>query len=283
MPSFTLLTQAIITGLLAGALYGLLALGLSLSWGLLRLVNLGHFAMALLSAYLTWYCGTVLGVPPWVSGPLIVAVFFAYGVGLHWVFMRFGVTEMASMLITFSIAVIVESVIQAIWTADFRRYSTPWSNDSIVIGPFFVPTLNLAACLMAALLAGATGAWLRWTYVGKALRAGAEDAPIAAAFGINHRGLSYLLSGLCAAYAAVAGIFIALIATLAPSQIWAWIGVVFAVVIIGRVGNPVGALLGGVLIGLCEAVTMAIVNPAWAPLVSFSVLIGLLLAKPKWI
>jgi len=283
VPSFTLLTQAIITGLLAGALYGLLALGLSLSWGLLRLVNLGHFAMALLSAYLTWYCGTVLGVPPWVSGPLIVAVFFAYGVGLHWVFMRFGVTEMASMLITFSIAVIVESVIQAIWTADFRRYSTPWSNDSIVIGPFFVPTLNLAACLMAALLAGATGAWLRWTYVGKALRAGAEDAPIAAAFGINHRGLSYLLSGLCAAYAAVAGIFIALIATLAPSQIWAWIGVVFAVVIIGRVGNPVGALLGGVLIGLCEAVTMAIVNPAWAPLVSFSVLIGLLLAKPKWI
>lgn len=283
MPSVTLLGQALITGFLAGALYGLLALGLSLSWGLLRLVNLAHFAMALLSAYLTWYFGTVLGIPPWLSGPAIVAVFFAYGVGLHWIFMRFGVTEMASMLITFSIAVIVESIIQAIWTADFRRYSTAYSSNSIVIGALYVPALNLAACAMAALLAGATGAWLRWTYVGKALRAGAEDAPIAAAFGINHRGLSFLLSGLCAAYAGVAGIFIALIATLAPSQIWSWIGVVFAVVIIGRVGNPIGALLGGILIGLCEAMTMAVVNPAWAPLVSFSVLIGLLLAKPKWV
>lgn len=93
MPSVTLLGQALITGFLAGALYGLLALGLSLSWGLLRLVNLGHFAMALLSAYLTWFFGTVYGIPPWASGPVVVALFFAYGVGLHWVFMRFGVTN----------------------------------------------------------------------------------------------------------------------------------------------------------------------------------------------
>ena len=283
MPSLTLLSQAVITGVLAGALYGLLALGLSLSWGLLRLVNLGHFAMALLSAYLTWYLGTQFGIPPYLSGLLIVAVFFLYGVGLHWVFMRFGVAEMASMLITFSIAVIVESALQFIWTADFRRYETAYASSSIVIGSLFVPTLNLLGCLMAALLAGLTWSWLRFTYVGKALRAGAEDAPIAAAFGINHRVLSFLLSGICAAYAGVAGVFIALIATLAPSEIWTWIGVVFAVVIIGRLGNPIGALAGGILIGTCEAITMAVVNPAWAPLVSFSVLIVLLLFRPRWI
>ena len=88
---------------------------------------------------------------------------------------------------------------------------------------------------------------------------------------------------LCAAYAGVAGVFIALIATLAPSQIWAWVGVVFAVVIIGRLGNPLGALAGGILIGVCEAMTMAVVDPSWAPLVSFSVLIALLLFKPRWI
>lgn len=283
MPSLTLLSQALITGILAGALYGLLALGLSLSWGLLRLVNLGHFAMALLSAYLTWYLGTALGIPPYLSGLLIVAVFFLYGVALHWVFMRFGVAEMASMLITFSIAVVVELALQFIWTADFRRYETAYASSSIVIGPLYVPTLNLLAGLMAALLAGLTWSWLHFTYVGKALRAGAEDAPIATAFGINHRALSFLLSGLCAAYAGIAGVFIALIATLAPSEIWTWIGVVFAVVIIGRLGNPIGALAGGILIGSCEAITMAVVNPAWAPLVSFSVLIALLLFRPRWI
>ncbi len=283
MPSLTLLSQALITGFLAGGLYGLLALGLSLSWGLLRLVNLSHFAMALLSAYLTWYLGTAAGIPAYFSGPLIVVAFFLYGVALHWVFMRFGVAEMASMLITFSIAVIVESMLQFIWTADFRRYETAYASSSIVIGSLYVPTLNLMACLMAALLAGLTWSWLRFTYVGKALRAGAEDAPIAAAFGINHRALSFLLSGLCAAYAGIAGVFIALIAALAPSEIWTWIGVVFAVVIIGRLGNPIGALAGGILIGSCEAITMAVVNPAWAPLVSFSVLIALLLFRPRWI
>jgi branched-chain amino acid transport system permease protein len=283
LPSLTLLSQSIITGFLAGALYGLLALGLSLSWGLLRLVNLSHFAMALLGAYLTWYLGTAAGIPAYFSAPLIVAAFFVYGVALHWVFMRFGVAEMASMVITFSIAVIVESMLQLIWTADFRRYETVYASSSIVIGALYVPVLNLLACLVAALLAGLTWAWLRFTYVGKALRAGAEDAPIAAAFGINHRALSFVLSGLCAAYAGIAGVFIALIATLAPSEIWTWIGVVFAVVIIGRLGNPIGALAGGILIGTCEAITMAVASPAWAPLVSFSVLIALLLFRPRWI
>lgn len=281
--SLSLIEQSLITGLLAGGLYGLLALGLSLSWGLLRLVNLGHFAIALLGAYLTWWLGTAFGIAPWWAGLLIIAAFFVYGIGLHWVFMRFGVTEMQSMLITFAFAVIVESALQFLWTADFRRYETAWGTQSWVVGSLYVPKLSFIAFLVAGALAAATWAWLRYSYVGRALRACAEDAPIATAYGINHRALSFLLSGLCAAYAGVAGVFIALIATLAPSQIWAWVGVVFAVVIIGRLGNPLGALIGGVFIGVCEALTMALVNPSWAPLVSFSVLIAFLLFRPRWI
>jgi branched-chain amino acid transport system permease protein len=281
--SLSLIEQSLITGILAGGLYGLLALGLSLSWGLLRLVNLGHFAIALLGAYLTWWMGTALGIAPWWAGLMIIAAFFVYGIALHWVFMRFGVTEMQSMLITFALAVLVESLLQFLWTADFRRYETAWATESWVVGSLYVPKLSLIAFVVAGVLAGATWAWLRYTYVGRALRACAEDAPIATAYGINHRGLSFLLSGLCSAYAGVAGVFIALIATLAPSQIWAWVGVVFAVVIIGRLGNPIGALIGGVVIGVCEALTMAMVNPSWAPLVSFSMLIAFLLFRPRWI
>jgi len=139
----------------------------------------------------------------------------------------------------------------------------------------------MLACLTAAVLALGTWAWLRFTYVGKALRASAEDPAIAAAFGVNHRRQAFLLSGVSAAYAGIAGTFIALISTLAPSQIWAWIGVVFAVVIIGGLANPIGALLAGLLIGVSESVTMAVVTPAWAPLVSFSVLILILIARPE--
>jgi branched-chain amino acid transport system permease protein len=280
VPSPTLLGQAVVSGLLAGGLYGLLALGLSLSWGLLRLVNLAHFALALLGAYLTYQLGTALHLPPWLAAALIVPAFFVLGVGLHAVFAYFRVTEFTSLLVTFGLTVILESVIQWFWTADFRRYETAWATTSARVGPLYVPALETAACLTAVVLAFATWAWLRFTYLGKALRASAEDAAIAAAFGVNQRAQAFLLSGVSAAYAGVAGVFIALISTLAPAQIWAWVGVVFAVVIIGGLANPVGALLAGVLIGVSESVTMAAVTPAWAPLVSFSVLILLLIVRP---
>jgi branched-chain amino acid transport system permease protein len=270
----------VVSGLLAGGIYGLLALGLSLSWGLLRLVNLAHFALALLGAYLTYQLGHTFGVAPWLAALAIVPLFFLLGLGLHAVFTYFRVTEFTSLLVTFGIAVILESVIQWFWTADYRRYETAWATASLRVGPLFVPTLELLACLTAAVLALATWAWLRFTYVGKALRASAEDPAIAAAFGVNHRAQAYLLSGVSAAYAGVAGAFIALISTLAPSQIWAWLGVVFAVVIIGGLAHPVGALLAGLLIGVSESVTMAVVTPAWAPLVSFSVLILILVLRP---
>src|SRR2546430_412585 len=182
MPSLTLLGQSVVSGLLAGGLYALLALGLSLSWGLLRLVNLSHFALALLGAYLTYQLGHAFHLAPWLAAGLIVPAFFALGVVLHVVFARFRVTEFTSLLVTFGLAVILESLIQWFWTADYRRYETPWASASIRVGALFVPTLEL---------------------------------------------------------------------------------------------------LAGFLIGVSESVTMAVAAPAWAPLVSFSILIGLLVLRPE--
>jgi branched-chain amino acid transport system permease protein len=214
---------------------------------------------------------------------MIVPAMFAIGVAQHWLFDRFKVNELASLLMTFSFAVILEVGIQLYWTADFRRYETPYSTQSIKAGPFFIPVLDLTMCIVAGVLAWGTWLWLRRTYVGKALRAAAEDADIAAAYGVNHKRLAYLLSGIGAGYAGIAGTFIALIATLAPAEIWAYLGVVFAVVIIGRLGNPLGALLAGLLIGASESLAMAVLAPAWAPVVSFSVLIVILLWDPEWL
>jgi branched-chain amino acid transport system permease protein len=272
--SFTLLAQSTIGGVLLGGIYGLLALGLSLSWGLLRLVNLSHFALAFLARF---------GWPIWVSGLAILPAFFLIGVALHAVFVRFKVGEFASMLVTFGLTVLIESFIQWVWSADYLKYETSHTQDTLRLGSLYIPLLELVAFGFAAALA--LGAWLglNRTMLGKALRAAAQDGPVAAAFGINAAGLSYLLAGLCAASAGVAGVFIALTSTLAPSQIEAWIGVIFAVVIIGGLANPLGALAAGVLVGVSEAVTMALVNPAWAPLVAFSILIALLLWKPRWL
>ena len=99
MPSATLLGQALISGILAGGLYGLLAMGLSLSWGLLRLVNLSHFALAFLAAYLVYELGTSYHVEPWWSAAIVVPMMFAIGVAQHWLFDKFKVNELASLLI----------------------------------------------------------------------------------------------------------------------------------------------------------------------------------------
>jgi branched-chain amino acid transport system permease protein len=112
------------------------------------------------------------------------------------------------------------------------------------------------------------------------MRAVAEDAPIAAAFGVNRRRLAMLLSGLCGALAGIAGVCLALGFTLTPSQIYAWVGVVFAAVMLGGLGSPLGPLVAGIVIGVSEAVTMAFVSPSWAPIVSFTLLIVLLLVRP---
>jgi branched-chain amino acid transport system permease protein len=283
MPSWTLLGQALISGLLAGGLYSLLGLGLSLSWGLLKLVDLTHFALAVLSAYVAYQLGSVHGVPVGIALLIVVPSAFAFGVGLHWMFKRFGVGEFGSLLVTFGIAVLIETLIQLIWTADFRRFETHLATASIRVGPMFVPLLELIAFLTATLLSGLTWLWLSRTYVGKALRACAEDPHMAAAFGIHQKQLSFALSGLCSAFAAVAGVFVALISTLAPSQIWSWLGVIFAVVIIGRLGNPIGLLLASMAIGAAEGLAMAVFSPSWAPMVAFSILVAVLLWQPKWL
>ena len=280
MPSATLLGQSLLSGIFIGALYGLLGLGLSLSWGYLRLINLAHFALAFLGAYLTYQFVEVAKLHPLVAIALILPGFFVLGVAMQALFRRFQVNEFGSLLVTFGIAVVIESLIQGVWTADFRRLQWHGAPGSLRVGPLFVPVMELILVAVAAALSLGTWAWLRFTYMGKAMRASAENPDIAGAFGVDHRFLSFTLSGVSAAYAGVAGGFIALISTLFPAQIFTWMGVVFSVVILGGLGSPLGVLAAGMTIGISEALTMAVAEPAWAPLVSFTLLIAVLLLRP---
>jgi len=279
LPSLTLLGQSLLSGLFIGALYGLLGLGLSLSWGMLRQINLAHFALAFLGAYLTYQLAGA-GMDPLATLAVIVPCFFTLGVLMHWLLARFSVSTFNSLLVSFGLTVIIEALIQWIWTADFRRMESAYGEVKFRIGALYVALPELLTLALAVALSLLVWVWLRHTYTGKAMRAVAEDAPIAAAFGVNVRGLSLVLSGLCAAFAGVAGLCLALSYTLAPGQIYAWLGVVFAAVMLGGLGNPLGPLVAGIVIGVSEALTMAFTAPAWAPLVSFSLLIVVLLARP---
>ncbi len=279
-PSFNLLMQSILSGVFIGALYGLIGLGLGLTWGLLRQINLSHFGLVFLAAYLSYQMATSGQIDPLWALLILPPAFFLFGMLMQWTLSKFAITPFNSLLATFGLTVVLESIIQGIWTADFRRLESDYTAMKFKVFGLFVPVPELITFVLSVGIAVGIWAVMRYTDVGKALRAMAEDGPIAAAFGINQKALSLFLAGLCAALAAVAGVCLALTFTLAPSQIFAWVGVVFAAVMLGGLGSPLGPLVAGIIIGVSEAITMAVASPSWAPIVSFSLLIFMLLLRP---
>jgi branched-chain amino acid transport system permease protein len=280
-PSATLLAQSALSGVFIGSLYGLLGLGLGLTWGLLHIINLAHFAFAFLAAYLCYQLASVGGMDPLLTLAIIVPLFAALGAAVQWLLARFSVSPLNSLLATFGLAAIIEAGIQWIWTADFRKLESVYAGRKFRVGELFVPVPELFTLLVALALAFGIWAAMRYTNVGRALRALAEDAPVAAAFGINAKAHALVLAGVCGALAGIAGVCLALGFTLTPSQIYAWVGVVFAAVMLGGLGSALGPVAAGVLIGVSEAVTMAFASPSWAPIVSFTLLILLLLLRPE--
>ena len=280
-PSGTLLAQSALAGVFIGSLYGLLGLGLGLTWGLLHIINLAHFGFAFLAAYVCYQLASVGGMDPLLTLAIIVPVFFVLGVAVQWLLARFAVSPLNSLLATFGLTAILEAGIQGAWTADFRKLESVYAGQKFRIGELFVPVPELLTLAFALTLSFGIWAAMRYTNLGRALRALAEDAPVAAAFGINARAHALLLAGVCGALAGIAGVCLALSFTLTPAQIYAWVGVVFAAVMLGGLGSALGPLAAGVVIGVSEAVTMAFASPSWAPMVSFTLLILLLLLRPE--
>jgi len=279
LPSGTLLAQSALSGVFIGSLYGLLGMGLGLTWGLLHVINLAHFGLAFLAAYLCYQLAAG-GMDPLATLAIIVPLFFVLGVAMQALLMRFRVSPLNSLLATFGLTAIIEAGIQYVWTADFRKLESVYAAQKFKIGALYVPVPELIALVLAIVLALAIWAAMRYTDLGKAMRAVAEDGPMAAAFGIDHKRMALLLSGVCGALAGIAGVCLALSYTLTPAQIYAWVGVVFAAVMLGGLGSPVGPLIAGIVIGVSEALTAAIASPSWSPIVSFTLLIVILLVRP---
>jgi branched-chain amino acid transport system permease protein len=276
--------QALISGVLLGGLYGTIAIGLTLTWGILKVINLSHFSFVILAGYVTYQLSIALSMDPFLTMLVTVPLFFLIGVGLQWFFEVFHVDEFMSLLVTFGLFIIFESVMQWAWSADHRIIppaQNPYLGQSLWIGPFALPILQLASFLAAIFVSGLTMYFLHRTYAGKALRALSQDREIAGAFGVDYRRLAMWLSGLAGAYAAVAGAFISMIYGVTPTAAIEWLPVIFAVVILGGLANALGAFAAGMMIGVSEQVTSVVTDAGMAPLVTFVVLIIALLLKPE--
>lgn len=275
--------QAALSGALVGGLFAVMAVGLSLTWGMLKIINLAHFGMIILGAYLTFQVTTSWGVDPIATLAVTIPLMFVFGALLHWAFDRFGVVEFGSLLVSFGILIIIVQTVTNVWSADFQRLTAdvnPYATQAVTIGRFAFPMPTLLAFGFAIVIVVGAHLALRRTFAGRALRAFAQDKEVAAAFGIDHRRLGMILAGASAASAAVAGMLFALGRALTPTAPFELIGVVFAVVILGGIGQVIGTLAAGVLVGTVSSVVAAVWSPSLSPFVVFSVIVLALLFRP---
>jgi branched-chain amino acid transport system permease protein len=276
--------QSALTGVLVGGLYALMAIGMSLTWGMLRVINLAHFGLILLSAYLTYELTTNAGLDPLVTLVATVPLMFLIAAAIQWAFQRFEVSELSSLLVSFGLLIIGIQLISNVWSADFRRIpsdANPYATGSLTIGPLVFPMPTLIASIAAVGLVVLIHLVLARTFVGRALRAFGEDPAIASAFGIDHRRLGLLLAGAAGATGAVAGTLFAVGGSLTPSTAFEWFGVVFAVVILGGIGNVLGTLLAGALVGGIAGVMTIAWSSVAAPVGVYSLVVLALLFRPN--
>jgi branched-chain amino acid transport system permease protein len=274
---------SVIDGVLVGSVYGLAAMGLTLIWGVMRVINLTHGAMIVLGMFIVYFLAQALGLSPYEGIPLVVAAAFAIGVALYWVAVDrvIGRPILMSLLATFACNMVLIGTGTALWTTN--TYNIPVSLPGVSFQGYTFTGTHIMAAVCAALIAGLLYLFLNHTRYGKAIRAVASNREAAELAGIPTRPVLSLAFGIGVALACAAG---ALIATLFPFTVLSGANYQlksFVVTVLGGLGNPAGALLGGIALGLVEGLATPFMPVSLTPIIEFALFVVVLMAFPRGI
>jgi branched-chain amino acid transport system permease protein len=271
------------SGILTGLIYGLSALGLSVIFGVIRIVNFAHGEIMVLGMFLTLVIFRHLGIDPLLSLPLVAAILFGFGYLLQdWVVRRVAhLADHMQFLLMAAVAVILVSVCLMLFGPDAQGAQVGYAYDSFRIGPVIVDKVRLYAGLAAIVVAGALFAFFRYTGTGKAIRACGDNYLGAQVVGLNVRKLYALTFGIGCACLGAAGAILLLLIDVHPYLGPPLTLLAFIIVIVGGMGSLPGAMLGGVLIGASEALAGLILQPSLKSAFSFGLLILVLLIRPQ--
>ncbi|HET7342228.1 MAG TPA: branched-chain amino acid ABC transporter permease [Methylomirabilota bacterium] len=273
--------QVIISGILSGALYAMVALGLALIFGVMRVINIAHGPLLMLGAYATFFLWQATGVNPYFTLPVTMAGMFLLGVLLQraLVFRVVDAPELSSLLLTFGISIALVNVAQLAFTSDLRAIeflTAAWR-----VGPFAISKSRLIAFVVAAAITAAAFVFLQSTRVGKAIRATSQSREVAMVCGIDVQRIHLLTFGLASALAAAGGTLLAVIVAIQPEMGQVWTFKSFLVIVLGGAGNYPGALLGGLLLGLIEQLSSLFLTTQLSEAVAYVLLVRVLLVRPS--
>ncbi|MCZ7658433.1 MAG: branched-chain amino acid ABC transporter permease [Xanthobacteraceae bacterium] len=272
-----------VSGLLTGLVYGLMALGLSVIFGVVRVVNFAHGEMMTIAMYLAILAFATLGLDPLVMMVPIAGVLFALGYVMQAGMINPFINrpEHAQFILLVAVAIIMVNVLLLIFGPDARNVQTGYSFDSFAFGRIIVDATKVYAGAAAIVVAAALFAFFRFSFVGKAIRACADNYTGALVVGLDVKRLYALTFGLGAACVGAAGSMLVLIIDVTPALGPAYTLLAFVIVITGGLGSMGGALLGGVLIGVTEAMAGLLFTPSAKSMFAFAILVLVLLFRPQ--
>jgi branched-chain amino acid transport system permease protein len=279
--------ELIASGLITGGIYALVALGLNLQYGLMRILNIAHGEFLMLGAYLTWMVQTSFGVSPLWMVPVSFVLLMALGLAVHELcFRRLAATspnldifEARGLMIAFGLMFLVQNLVSSVWGGDLRGYD--YLTDPVPVGGAQFAGNKLLVLALALLFCGALIALLRLTLLGKGVRALMQSPVGAQLVGIDTRRLHPVMFGIGLGLSGVAGCLLSMAYTISPSMGEPYTVTALIVITLGGFGSMSGALAGGLLLGIVEAVGMHFTNPSLKALLSYAVFIAVLLLRPK--
>ena len=279
----TALAQATVYGLLQGGLLALVAIGFSLVWGVMNIVNIAHGSFVIVGAYLTWELSDRLGIDPFLGMLPVAVVMFAVGYLLQRYLINLVVNApiFITLLLTFGLELVLIQAMNIAFTANYRSIRTSYASHSFVIGSVHVPVGRLLAFAIAVLVTVGLATAVRHTRTGTSIMATGMDRGAARLMGIRAGHVYALTFGISVAIAALAGAMIGTIGTFNAASAGTYTLQAFVIAVIGGLGNMYGALAGGLLIGLAEAWAGQYLPGTWVNAIAFLLLILVLMVRPQ--
>jgi len=281
--------QLIFAGLIIGSIYALIAVGLNLIYGTMRLLNIAHGELIMVGAYTTFWLFTLMGISPlfslFLSGLASASMGALIGQFIFLPIIRktksVGVLESNSLLIFFALSIIFQNLASLLWSADIRGYS--YLTQIIRIGGVPLMLNRIAAFVTALIISVVCYLLLQRTMLGKAIRALIQDREASQLVGINTKRIYLFSFTISFAMAGLAGCLISMFYEITPFMGLPYTITAFIVIVLGGLGNIMGSLLGGFLLGLVETIGISITSPGLRSIISYGIFIAVILIRPKGI
>lgn len=277
--------QILILGIALGGVYALMASGLTLVFGVMRIVNIAHASLMIAAAYIAFWGFRLYGLDPILSIFITIPVMFALGVAIYKLFFaRIAGSQRSgelTVLLTFALALMVEGILGFFFTNVFRSTNPAYATQAILFDPLYIPRGQFYATLLSLGLIAALWAFLKFTRTGYAIRATMQNISAAQVVGVNVERIAMVSFGLGTALAGASGSTMSFLFSFYPGKHWEWIAILLALIVLGGMGSLGGALVGAMLLAVASAYVSFYFGPTWSPITFFLALFLILLFRPQ--